>query len=204
MSRYLSYNEETERLRKLLAEVSSDDESINESEEEAGDAIDDDDMTIDYRPSSDSESNELSEIEDITGDPVDTINSVINCVVQNYNSDTETDDVSENGDTFFIGRDGKTKWMKEKYRSNVRTPAKIIMLKLPGNTKYVKDISTPSQAWSIILDETMLDLLVKSTNIYIGIVRDKFIRERDAKDITKPELKAFIGLLYLGGLHLHF
>ncbi|KAG8183391.1 hypothetical protein JTE90_008293 [Oedothorax gibbosus] len=91
--------------------------------------------------------------------------------------------------------------MKGKFRSNVRTPAKNIILKLPGNTKYAKNISTPSQAWSIILDEAMLNLLVNYTKIYIGIVRDKFLCEKDAKDITKSELKAFICLLYLGGLH---
>lgn len=72
---------------------------------------------------------------------------------------------------------------------------------MPGNTKYTENISTPEEAWSLILDEVMLEMLLNSTNIYIESIIDKFNSERDAKELSKSELKAFIGLLYLCGLH---
>lgn len=49
-------------------------------------------------------------------------------------------------------------------------------------------------------DEMMKDL-VNCTNIYIASISDRFSRERDAKSTTEAEMKAFMGLLYICGVH---
>ncbi|GBM26704.1 hypothetical protein AVEN_124995-1 [Araneus ventricosus] len=43
--------------------------------------------------------------------------------------------------------------------------------------------------------------LVNCTNIHIASISEHFSRERDAKSTTEAEMKAFIGLLYICGVH---
>lgn len=125
----------------------------------------------------------------------------------NHNSSTENDseiesenEVLDSSKEFYIGKDG-TKWNKSKYRTNVRTAAKNIIMKLPGNTSYSKDVTTPLDSWLLIFDKDMIKIIVDSTNIYIDSIREQFARERDSKATNESEIKALIGLLYIGGVH---
>ncbi|KFM60418.1 PiggyBac transposable element-derived protein 4, partial [Stegodyphus mimosarum] len=116
--------------------------------------------------------------------------------------ETETEDESSLSTTdFYIGKDKVTKWQNEKYRQNVRTPSRNIISKLPGNTAYSRDVASSVDAWNVLFDSNMLNMIVKCTNIYIESIQDRFTRERDAKKTDEIEIKAFLGLLYLCGTH---
>lgn len=81
--------------------------------------------------------------------------------------------------------------MKE--NSNIRIYDKNIILNLPRNTKYADNILNSAKTQSRILDEAIIETLQKLANNYIESTNDKFNCEIDAKEITKQELKAFIG-----------
>ncbi|XP_055936617.1 piggyBac transposable element-derived protein 4-like [Argiope bruennichi] len=167
MSRYLSYKEECERLQKLLAEVSTDEKSLNEEDEE----IVDEELISDHLSNSEEELDSDSEV---------------------YVCESTDDNV---------GKDGKTIWHKKEPRKNVRTPAHNIISKLPGNIDETKNVSSPINSWTFLIDESMISIIVECTNIFIRSIACKFGRERDAHPTKISEIKAFIGLLYFGGLH---
>nr|XP_015905033.2 uncharacterized protein LOC107437514 [Parasteatoda tepidariorum] len=116
--------------------------------------------------------------------------------------ETETEDESSLSATdFYIGKDKVTKWLKKKYSQSVRKPARNIISKLPGNTAYSKHVASPVDAWNVLFDSKMLNMMVENTNIYIESIQERFTRERDARKTDETEIKAFIGLLYLCGTH---
>lgn len=124
------------------------------------------------------------------------------CSNHDSSSEIDTEEYESTQTTgFYIGKDKVTKWQKEKYRQNVRKPSKNIISKLPGNTAYSRDVASPLDAWNLLFDSTMLNMMVQYTNIYIDSIQDRFTRERDAKKTDENEIKAFLGLLYLCGTH---
>jgi len=46
----------------------------------------------------------------------------------------------------------------------------------------------------------MVDEIIHYTNMYISTVQKNYKRDRDAKFITKNEMMAFFGLLFLSGI----
>lgn len=115
-------------------------------------------------------------------------------------SDEEFEDADSNENDYFLGRDNVTMWNKQKPRSNVRVSAKNIITKLPGNTCVSKGVTSPLEAWNLLISPELIRNLVKCTNIFIESVKERFSRERDAKQTNEVEMKAFIGLLYICGL----
>lgn len=71
---------------------------------------------------------------------------------------------------------------------------------LPGVKGEAKNARTPIEALQLFFDNEMLESFVVSTNIYIQSIRHKYSRPRDASDTNVVELKACLGLLFLGGL----
>ncbi|GBN31904.1 hypothetical protein AVEN_125754-1 [Araneus ventricosus] len=51
------------------------------------------------------------------------------------------------------------------------------------------------------MSDEMVKDLVNCTNSYIASISDRFSRERDSKYTTEAEMKAFIGLLCICGVH---
>ncbi|KFM59493.1 PiggyBac transposable element-derived protein 4, partial [Stegodyphus mimosarum] len=152
------------RLQKLLEDVSTGEESIDETDNESDN---------EFFSSHDTD----SEIE------MDSENEI------------------ENDIYCFMGKDKKTKWSKEKPKTDVRTPAHNIITKLPGNIGKAKYVQTPNESWELLLSEQMLLKVVSYTNIYIASISDNFQRERDARYTNLIEIRAFVGLLYFGGVH---
>ncbi|GBN06546.1 hypothetical protein AVEN_212775-1 [Araneus ventricosus] len=74
-------------------------------------------------------------------------------------------------------------------------------MKLPRNIANSRYVSTPLESWKLLMSDEMVQDLVNCTNINIASISDRFPRERDAKSTTEAELKAFIGLLYIYGVH---
>lgn len=163
------YEKEMERLRSLLNEVESEENSANSDEEEFSDH------------ENFSEHNSESEIEE-------------------DDSEVDQDDVIASSDVF-IGKDNCTRWKKEKFRTNGRTPARNIISHLPGPRGAAKDVTTPINSLDIFIDKNMIEKIVTYTNVYVEKVSKNFLRERDAKKTSVTEIRALMGLLYLCGLH---
>ncbi|XP_055936820.1 piggyBac transposable element-derived protein 4-like [Argiope bruennichi] len=162
----LTYDEEMERVRKLLEEVSSDEETIEEEIEDS----DNEDVFSEHQSESEEECR------------------------------SSDDEVCEQT-SFFVGKDKTTKWQKEPFRNQKRIPVQNIIKKLPGNTQFSKHVTSPIDAWRLIFDDSIIEMIVKCTNTYVESISGNFKRERDAKPLVKEEFCAFVGLLYIAGLH---
>lgn len=109
---------------------------------------------------------------------------------------------------YYCGKDKTTKWYKVP-PPKTKTQKYNIITHLPGCKGPAKNVTTPAESFILFFDEFVLDLLVENTNKYIiEVVKDKFSRTRDARLVTKNEIKAFLGLLIAGGVmrssHLNF
>lgn len=131
-------------------------------------------------------------------------------IESDHQSDTEqelsesdgdlSDDTEEEGlQSYFIGKDGVTKWRKEHPPKNVRTRAHNIISQLPGPKGAAREAKSEIQALDLFISNDVLSIITTSTNIYIEVVRQKFARDRDARLTNMIEIRAFIGLLYLIG-----
>lgn len=114
--------------------------------------------------------------------------------------DSSEDDVCDQTD-FFIGKDKTTKWHKEPFRVQKRRAPQNIIRKLPGNTQLSKNVTSPIDAWRLIFDDSIIEMVLECTNIYIEKICGNFKRQRDTKPLEKEEFCAFVGLLYIAGLH---
>ncbi|GBP30941.1 PiggyBac transposable element-derived protein 4 [Eumeta japonica] len=128
-------------------------------------------------------------------------------------SDNEEDSSARRYDNFYFtrrnGRNGpKQKWSKTPPSSAVRTRGHNIILHLPGVKSAARSAKTALECFSLFFSDEIFNLLVTCTNQYIGEVRNKFQRERDAKDTDVEEIKALLGLLIMSGVlrasHLNF
>lgn len=80
-----------------------------------------------------------------------------------------------------------------------RKPQNIVRFK-PGVTKKAANGKSPLDAWKLFFPDSVIDELVQCTNIYIKIIRNKYTRDRDAKETNQAEIKALMGLLLLAGV----
>ncbi|XP_018324187.1 piggyBac transposable element-derived protein 4-like [Agrilus planipennis] len=115
-------------------------------------------------------------------------------------SDNDCDDISDSeSENFYIGKDKFTKWCKVKPRQNVRTRSCNIIIHLPDPRREAHGVQKEIDILKFFLDDNVFRMIVASTNIKIGVVREKYCRARDAADTDVTEIRAFIGLLYLIG-----
>lgn len=127
---------------------------------------------------------------------------------------SDDDDYDTNGSNtddnkLFFGREKskgrkpleKTKWNKNPPSQRVRSKSHNLIRKLPGVIGAARMAKTPFECWSCIMDDEIMGIIVQQTNQYIESIKSLFKRDRDAKPIDIIELKAFIGLLYLAGVH---
>lgn len=78
---------------------------------------------------------------------------------ENFNEASEESD-------FYLGKD-KTKWNKLPPRPNVKTKSRNIVLRVPGPKGEAKKAKSEIDCINLIIDDRIIDLIVKSTNIYI-------------------------------------
>ncbi|GLV46045.1 uncharacterized protein CBL_05132 [Carabus blaptoides fortunei] len=109
---------------------------------------------------------------------------------------------------YYYGKDKTTKWNKVP-PPITKTRKHNIITHLPGCKGPSKNVTRPSESFFLFFDDFVFDLLVENTNKYIVTeVKDNFSRERDARLVTKNEIKAFLGILIAGGVmrssHLNF
>lgn len=116
---------------------------------------------------------------------------------QEASEDEESD--TDNSIEDFIGKDGSTKWRKNKLRPNVKISSKNIITRLPGPKGIAKEAKTEIDALQLFIDEEIVKLITSCTNAYIEKVKNNFTRERDARPTDETEIKALIGILYFIG-----
>ena len=52
----------------------------------------------------------------------------------------------------------------------------------------------------MLISDAVIKEIVRNTNIHIANMQSKYQTERHAKNVTKTELMAFLGLLFLSGV----
>lgn len=102
----------------------------------------------------------------------------------------------------YVGRDNSTTWSKHPLAAKTsRTRKKNLVTQLPGAVRNARQVTDILESWQLFFPDSMLQKIVKYTNIKINQVRPNYSRERDAKETDIVELKAFFGLLYLAGVN---
>lgn len=115
----------------------------------------------------------------------------------------------DENNNLFIAKDRLTTWHKNSLKSKFSKVGANNLVKIFSCAKQqARNIQNEMDAFMRMLTDEMLEHITKCTNIEISNVRSKYMRERDAKDVTKTEMLAFIGLLLLSGYkkqnHTHF
>lgn len=181
-----AYEKDIERLQRLYEEVSSDEEPIVGGEidpefEQEDDILEESPHSTDTEQSAglgnDSDRCSISDDSPVESDiPIlDRLNS-------------------------FLGKDRVTKWQKREPNRAVRSKSQNIINFIPGVTNLARHAITVLEAWLLFFPQNVIDGIVHCTNIYISQCRERYSRERDARDTTSTEIKALIGLLYLAGV----
>ncbi|CAG5026008.1 unnamed protein product [Parnassius apollo] len=108
---------------------------------------------------------------------------------------------------YYVGRNGSINWNIEGTPRYVRTRSHTIIFHEPGPINEAKDALTPLNCWSLMFPDSLSDMVVTYTNIYIDSIHDNFQRERDCLPTDLVELNALLGLIYycekLRGAHLN-
>lgn len=133
--------------------------------------------------------------------------------VNQYDSDTDNDngnssELDEDND-YLLGKDRKTKWHKQSLmRKFSKTPSKNIVKLFPGPRVCARDVTTELSAFEKLFTSDIIENIVECTNLHIAKIRLNYERPRRAKDTTKTEIMALVGLLLLAGSkkqnHTHF
>lgn len=98
-----------------------------------------------------------------------------------------------------IGKDD-TEWKKNPPRNFRQANRNNIIRFTSGVTGNAKEAITPLEAFQLFFPDDMLSKIVSYTNTYIQQNKSNISRERDALPTNIMELKALIGLLFMGGV----
>ncbi|KAG5880022.1 hypothetical protein JTB14_032197 [Gonioctena quinquepunctata] len=133
-------------------------------------------------------------------------------IIQSFESETESesehddddgdDQLSEDEKKYFYGKKNRYKWSKSPPAST-RTKAENIIFQLPWlNGPAANNLpTTPYGAWSLLVTENILDMIVEHTNRKITDESHKYGGISTFVDHTdRVEMKALLGLLYLSGI----
>ena len=106
-----------------------------------------------------------------------------------YDTSEEETEEDENLQTQMVSKDG-TEWSHEPTGSKHQTPSRNIVRQRQGFKQTFSEIGTPSECFSHIMTDDMLQQILRWTN-------QRIERERAAvARVDMVELKAFIGILY--------
>ncbi|XP_045458229.1 piggyBac transposable element-derived protein 4-like [Melitaea cinxia] len=100
---------------------------------------------------------------------------------------------------FYSGVDN-TMWSKTGPLNRGRTRQHNIVFVAPGPKGIARQKTTPEACFALFLDDNIIDLLTKYTNIKIDYIKNKYARERDAKQTDAMEMRGYIGILLMAGV----
>ncbi|CAH2296782.1 Hypothetical predicted protein, partial [Pelobates cultripes] len=117
------------------------------------------------------------------------------------NDEEFSDDDSTDNASYFLGIDKFSKWYRDIPNKKNRATSHNLLKQLPGVIGPAKLSKSPVDCWKYLFTGDILDIIVKYTNQYINIIKNKYGWERDAKLTDGIEIKAFLGILYLDGAY---
>ncbi|KAL4104514.1 hypothetical protein QTP88_019809 [Uroleucon formosanum] len=102
--------------------------------------------------------------------------------------------------SYYLGKDKQTKWYKDAPPKNVRTRQRNIVLRLPGVKQIGRDANSILECWNLLFSNSIINDIVKYTNIYLDKIRSKYTQQHMVRETSKSEMNALFGLLYLAGV----
>ncbi|XP_033230174.1 uncharacterized protein LOC117181518 isoform X2 [Belonocnema kinseyi] len=118
---------------------------------------------------------------------------------QEASSDSEDENLELGSyDEYFLSRDKSCKWEKQNHIQTLQESNSANFLKPESSAIQV---SSEIDAFLKLIDDKMLNSIVINTNHKINIKRNQYKRDRDAQNVTKNELLALFGLLFLIGVN---
>ena len=119
---------------------------------------------------------------------------------QEASSDSEDDNYEPDNDNdeYFSSRDKSCKWRKFNY---VQEKQISDMVNVQETKSSAIQVSSEIDAFLQLIDDKMLDNIVINTNKKIETKKDRYKRDRDVQNMTKNELLALFGLLFLIGVN---
>ena len=118
-------------------------------------------------------------------------------------TDTEQEGVSNDSDkeiiedSYFLGRDKKSKWGKVGSPKNSHTHRQNIVTHLPGVLVSAKLAKSYKDCWQCFFDNNMLSTTVYCTKKKISEIQTNYNCEGDAQPRDVIEIKALFGILYV-------
>ena len=100
----------------------------------------------------------------------------------------DEDDEEEAIETYYLGKDGITKWSKEIPRPNVRTRSHNIITHLPGVVGDAKQCTTALECFNLFISPYIIEQIVSFTNKRIESKRGKYSQEYILKQTTEQEI----------------
>lgn len=149
----------------------------------------------------------LDDEEAISSDSDDDEHEIINYEVHDSESEEELTDREteeeqmDDENEFYLGKDKKTKWYKTPCRSKyAKTKPENIVKIFPScrGQKYKNEL----ESFFSLFDSDIVDEILQCTNNFIGHKKEEvnYSRDRDGNEMTKAELLAVFGLLFLVGI----
>jgi len=149
----------------------------------------------------------LSDSDDSVADP-DFIEHLDHTSDQELASDLENDDdsydtndnnVATSETDFYLGKDKKTKWLKNRLANNTKKRTHNIVTQRSGVNSIAKHAVSIIDCWKLFFPDSVINEIVVYTNKYLDKIRKKYQRQIIIPDTDKDEIDALFGLLYLAG-----
>ncbi|KAK4887333.1 hypothetical protein RN001_003604 [Aquatica leii] len=96
-------------------------------------------------------------------------------------SDCEDFHKQETNELYYEGKDKVTKWGKHALPKNVRTRPENKVSRVPSSRLSTRSLQEPLEIWKNLINDTMLDLIVDSTNIFINSISGNYVRKSDVR-----------------------
>ena len=104
-------------------------------------------------------------------------------------------------DEHFICKDKVSKRYKTPHVTKfTKTRRENIVKTFPGPINNARLDQDEVQAFKMLISDAVIEEIVRYTNIHVANMQSKYQTERHEKNVTKTELMAFLGLLFLSAV----
>ncbi|GBP94514.1 hypothetical protein EVAR_99626_1 [Eumeta japonica] len=102
--------------------------------------------------------------------------------------------------TDFYAGVGGTMWSKTAPLNRGRTRSHSIVFVPPGQKGITRQKTAIPDCLSLFVDDNIIGLLTKYTNIKIDYLKDKYSRQKDSNPTNHIEMRGYIGILLMAGV----
>lgn len=119
--------------------------------------------------------------------------------LENYDDLYDTDDniVFTSKPDFYLGKDNKTKWLKNRHANNTKRQTHNIITQPSGVNLIAKHVVSVIDCWKLFFPDFVVNEIAVYTNKYLDKIHKKYQRQNIIPDTNKDEIDALFGLLYL-------